>query len=170
MKWTTLKPYKIGKESNPESMDTQQTTSTMADRAADCFSSGFSCSQAVFSTFAKSYGMDEETSLRVAGAFGAGMAGRAEACGAVTGAFLALGLKYGKKHPEDNAAREKTYQLAADFVRRFEEKRGSIVCRKLTGYDISRPEEYQAAKQAGVFKEVCPQLVREAASILEEIW
>jgi C_GCAxxG_C_C family probable redox protein len=164
------KPSKIGKESTPDPMDTHEATKTMADKAAACFSSGFSCSQAVFSTFAKSYGMDEQTALRVAGAFGAGMAGRGETCGAVTGAFLALGLKYGKTKPEDNAAREKTYSLAADFVQRFEQQRGSIVCQKLISYDISQPDEYQAAKQAGVFKEICPQLVREAVAILEEIW
>jgi hypothetical protein len=41
-----------------------------SDRAVDYMRKTFSCSQAVFSTFSPALGLDEETALKVAGAFG----------------------------------------------------------------------------------------------------
>ena len=56
-----------------------------AKQAAYCFNNGFSCSQAILSTYGKELGMDRETALKVSGAFGGGMARMAETCGAVAG-------------------------------------------------------------------------------------
>jgi len=39
-------------------------------------------------------GLDRETALKVAGAFGAGMARTGGTCGSVTGALMVIGLKY----------------------------------------------------------------------------
>jgi C_GCAxxG_C_C family probable redox protein len=142
---------------------------TKPEEAAACFESGFSCSQAVFSTFATELGMDRDLALGAAGAFGAGMAGRAETCGAVSGALMVLGMKHAKRDPKDDPAREKTYALADEFIRRFEHRHGSIMCRSLVGYDLRIPEEYAAAQEIGAFAGTCPNLVREAAQILEEL-
>ena len=38
-----------------------------------CFKEGFSCSQAVFATYAVDMGMDREKALKIAQAFGGGM-------------------------------------------------------------------------------------------------
>jgi C_GCAxxG_C_C family probable redox protein len=92
-----------------------------------------------------------------------------ETCGAVTGAFMAIGLKYGKATAEDDAARDKTYDLVREFVTRFQSRHGSICCKELLGYDLSNPQEREKAKQKGLFDTLCPQLVRDAAEILEEI-
>jgi C_GCAxxG_C_C family probable redox protein len=140
-----------------------------SNEAVECFTSGFSCSQAVFSTFAEKMGMDRQMALGVAGAFGGGMVGRGETCGVVTGALMVLGLKYAKRQPGDNAAKEHTYALAEEFIHRFESQRGSIICRSLVGYDLSIPAEHAAAKDSGIFRETCPELVREAVLILEDI-
>ena len=139
------------------------------DVAASTFAEGFNCAQAVFSAYAVEAGIERETALRIAGAFGAGIASRGELCGAVSGACMAIGLKYGKVQAEDNAAREKTYGLVREFMRRFEEKHGSIVCKDLIQFDVSDPEQYQAARQANVFKNQCPNFVNDAAVILEEL-
>lgn len=150
-------------------MERTGTGLSRAEVAAAYFKSGFSCSQAVFSAFAVELGMDEALALGAAGAFGGGLAGRAETCGAVTGALMVLGLKYGKRQPEDNPAKEKTYAAAGEFIRRFEARHGSILCRDLLGYNMSIPEEYAAAREAGAFRAACPGLVREAALILEDL-
>ena len=57
------------------------------------FDKGFACSQAVFSAYAEDLGLDQETALKIAGPFGGGTGRKAETCGAVTGALMALGLK-----------------------------------------------------------------------------
>jgi C_GCAxxG_C_C family probable redox protein len=143
---------------------------TKTNQTVTCFNEGFSCSQAVFSTYAVELGMERATALRTAGAFGGGIAGRGETCGAVTGALMALGLKYGKSDPGDQAARDKTYALAHEFIERFEAKHGSILCSTLTGCDMTNAAQKQAASESGIFKTLCPELVRTAAQILEEIW
>jgi C_GCAxxG_C_C family probable redox protein len=123
----------------------------------------------VLSSFGEDLGLGGELSLRVAGAFGGGMARMGETCGAVTGALMAIGLKYGKVEAEDDEARERTYELARDFVTRFMDRRGSTVCRELLGYNLGIPEERKAAHDRGLFDTVCPELVRDAVEILEEI-
>lgn len=137
-----------------------------AESAEKRFSEGFNCAQAVFATFAPHYGLDEKTALKVASPFGGGMARRGELCGAVTGALLALGLKEGAELP---AGKEHIYQLAGEFLRRFAEKHGSLLCRDLLGCDISTPAGHQQAAEKRVFVNICPVLVREAAQLAESL-
>jgi len=71
------------------------------EHAVSCFKDGFSCSQAVLSAYGEQFGMNREMALKVSGAFGGGMGHLGETCGAVTGAFMLVGLKYGKTRVED---------------------------------------------------------------------
>jgi C_GCAxxG_C_C family probable redox protein len=142
--------------------------STHVDRAVQRFAEGFSCSQAVFSTFASGFGVPDETALRVASAFGGGVGRRGEVCGAVTGALMALGLARGHA---DNGETSKaaTYELVDEFVRRFEAAHGAITCRTLIGHSIATPEGLEGARDAGVFKAICPGLVADATAIVASI-
>ncbi|HGJ65852.1 TPA: C_GCAxxG_C_C family protein [bacterium] len=139
------------------------------DNAIRCFSNGFNCSQSVFSAFANELGLDKKTALKIGSPFGAGMARMAETCGAVTGAFMVIGLKYGKFKIDDNEAKEKTYKLVQEFVIKFKERNGSIVCKELLGCDIGTTEGMKIAKEKGLFNTDCPKFVRDAVEILEEI-
>jgi C_GCAxxG_C_C family probable redox protein len=123
----------------------------------------------VLSSFGEELGLERELALRVAGAFGGGMARMGAACGAVTGALMAIGLKYGMTQAKDEQARDKTYKLTHDFVERFKERHRSIVCRELLGCDLSKPEERKAALDKGLFTTICPQFVRDAAEIVEQL-
>ncbi len=132
------------------------------EHAAARFAEGFNCAQAVFSAFAPALGLDETTALRIASPLGGGIGRSGNVCGAVTGALMALGLGRGASTPE---GKEPTYLIAKEFIRRFQEKHGTILCNALTGYDISTPEGIAAARESGRFKEVCPFVVRDAAQI-----
>ena len=136
--------------------------------AINCFREGFSCSQAILSSFSESLGLERMTALKIAQSFGGGMAQMGETCGAVTGAFMAIGLKHGRIRADDEKAREKTYELVRDFVRRFRAEHGSIVCKELLGYDLSKEEEMREAQEKKLFDDFCPKLVQTAAEILEE--
>jgi len=114
-------------------------------------------------------GLDRELALRVAGAFGGGMARMGETCGAVTGALMVIGLKYGMTQAKDEQARDKTYKLAQELATRFKERHGSMVCRELLGYDLGNPEGRKAAYDKGLFTTLCPELVRDAIEILEQM-
>ncbi len=139
-----------------------------SDDAEKLFRDGFNCSQAVFSVFAGGMNIQVETAMKVACAFGGGMR-LGNTCGAVTGALMVIGLKYGKSKVDDNEARDKTYAHAKEFQAAFSNARGSIMCRDLLGYDLSTPEGYELAKENLAFIKICPGLVRDAVDILEKI-
>jgi C_GCAxxG_C_C family probable redox protein len=139
------------------------------ERAVSCFKETFSCSQAILSTYGPELGLEKEIALKVAGAFGGGMARMGEVCGAVTGAFMVIGLKHGKIKVEDEEAKEKTYLIVREFVERFKSRNGSIKCRELLGYDISTLEGIKLIKEKKLFYTICVKYVRDAAEIIEEL-
>ena len=139
------------------------------DLAVSCFEDGFSCSQAILSTYGTQFCLDREIALKIASPFGGGMARRGETCGAVTGAFMVIGLKCGAADTEDKEKKEKTYDLVNEFANRFKSRNGSIMCRELLDCDISTPEGSKLAKEKDLFNVVCPKLVRDAAEIIELI-
>jgi C_GCAxxG_C_C family probable redox protein len=140
-----------------------------SELAASTFRAGFSCTQAVLSAFAPEMGLDRDTALRVAGAFGAGIARTGQTCGAVSGALMVLGLRYGQTQPEDRPTKEKMYEIAQEFIEEFEAREGSVLCRELLGYDVSDPQQYQVIKDRGLFTSLCPRLVEDAVEIVEQI-
>lgn len=142
---------------------------TKSDEALATFMSGFTCSSAVFSTFSEEIGLDPDTAKKVACGFGAGISKTGNICGAVSGAILVIGLKYGKKNKGDDAATEKTRGLVREFIREFTVRHGSVNCTELLGYNLSDPEDYEKARVSRLFVTKCPELVRDAASILEKI-
>ncbi len=142
---------------------------TKADEAVECFNKGYNCSQAVLSAYAKQFGLDKGQALRVAGAFGAGMGRMCETCGAVTGAFMVIGLKYGKVKAEDEPSKEKAYALVKEFAREFKARNGSIVCKELLGCDMSTPEGMKYAKEHKLHSTLCPGLVKDAAEIVGKL-
>ncbi len=139
------------------------------DSAVECFTCGFNCAQAVLSTYAQNLGIDRTTALRISGPFGGGMGRMGEICGAVTGAFMTIGLKYSMTKEGEEELRNKGYELVRNFAEKFKIKNGSIKCKDLLQMDISTPEGYKLAAEKKLFRTVCPALVKDSASILEEI-
>ncbi|MBA7478753.1 hypothetical protein ES707_14181 [subsurface metagenome] len=143
--------------------------SAKSEQAVRKFGKGFNCSQAVLSVYAEEFGLCRETALKIACGFGGGMGRMALTCGAVTGAFMVIGLKYGNVDANEKVIKEKTYGLVREFARRFEKRNGSSICRELLGCDISEPEGLKSAKENDLFTSVCPGLVQDAVEILEEM-
>jgi C_GCAxxG_C_C family probable redox protein len=93
-----------------------------------------------------------------------------ETCGAVSGALMVIGLRYGQPTAEDKDAKEKTYELAREFMNRFAARNnGCVKCRELLGHDISIPEDMQTARDQGLFETLCPKFVRDAAEVVEQL-
>ena len=134
--------------------------------ASAFFAEGFNCSQSVFAAYCEEFGLEKETAFLLASGFGGGMGRLQETCGAVTGAFMVLGLKYGYFLAEDKAGKEKVYALVQKFAELFEERNESIKCIDLVGIDMRHGDLMQAMART---KEVCPKFVKDAAEILEEI-
>jgi C_GCAxxG_C_C family probable redox protein len=139
------------------------------DLAVSAFKEGFLCSQALLSTYGVAFGLDRERAIKISAAFGGGICRMGETCGAVTAALMVVGLKHGSADATDREARERTYGLAREFVRRFAARHHSVRCKDLLDCDISEPEGYAAAREKKLFDTLCPRYVRAAAEILEAI-
>jgi len=139
------------------------------ERADQLHRQGTNCAQAVACTFAEDLGADRELALRMATGFGGGMGHTSNTCGALTGAVMALGLAFGMKNAGDQAAKDRTYALVGEAVRRFRERAGAITCTDLLGFDLSIPEQLQTVRDRGLIKEKCPGYVKAAAEIVEQL-
>jgi C_GCAxxG_C_C family probable redox protein len=140
-----------------------------AESAVSCFEEGFNCSQAVFSTYCPQFGLPRDMALKIAGAFGGGMGNMGKTCGAVTGAFMVIGLKHGTAEAGDEQAKAKVRELVREFVERFQSRNGSTECRELLGCDISTQAGLELAREKGLFTTLCPGFVRDAAEIIDQI-
>lgn len=139
------------------------------DDALAAFKSRFTCSSAVFSAFAEELGLTGDLAKKIACGFGAGVSRTGNICGAVSGAILVIGLKYGKAEEGDNAGSERTRALVRQFIDEFTAKNGSINCTGLLGYDLSDQDEYDKARAENLFATKCPEYVKDAAAILERL-
>lgn len=140
-----------------------------ADRAVAVYRGDYNCAQAIFSVYSGRLGFDEELAKKIACGFGAGLGRSAGVCGAVTGAFLVLGLKYGMSDPDRQEDKELTYAKVREFISRFEKRCSSINCVDLLGVDISTPEGLREAKERNLMTIECEKIVAKAAVILEEL-
>ena len=97
------------------------------EEAAEYFLSGFSCSQAVLYVFAEKYGLAKTTALKLADAFGSGMGGQGYTCGAVTAAYMVIGLKHGRTGVSELKKKEETRRLVKLFSEEFIKKHGGKI-------------------------------------------
>jgi hypothetical protein len=55
------------------------------------------------------------------------------------------------------------------MIQRFMEIHGSIQCSDLLGYNLNDPKQLQTVWEKGLFIQLCPNLLRDAAQILVEM-
>ncbi len=135
----------------------------------DYFMKGYNCSQSVVLAFEDLLPVDKNTLSKMASSFGGGMGRLREVCGAVSGMFMVAGLLYGYDGPETGDIKAGHYARIQELAHRFEEKNGSIVCRELLNLKTLRDEPVPEKRTNEYYrKRPCPELVGDAAGILEE--
>lgn len=137
-------------------------------KAVDLFGEGFGCPQAVLAAFADLFEVDRDIALKIASGFGGGMGQMSETCGALTGAMMVIGLKFGSADGSDKTAKLANYRKIRDLAAEFRLRAGAHTCRDLLGFDMSTQDGQLAAKQPGAFHD-CPGFVRIAAEIVQEM-
>jgi C_GCAxxG_C_C family probable redox protein len=125
------------------------------------------CAQSVLMSFSGELNLDEMTALKIAAGFGGGMA-MAETCGAVTGAYMVLGLKIRSEGKTIQEIKAETKTAVKKFNELFIARHGSLKCKKILGVDISTPEGSAEASDRNLFNTICSGLVGSAAEILEK--
>jgi len=132
---------------------------TQAEQLALAHSeSGLHCAESVVSAITQLFCPEQtEIACRMATGFGGGLAGsRQEACGALTGGVLAIGLLCGRSTPEQG--RETAYQISAAYRERFMARFGATICQTLR--DSFNTDDTRTA---------CRSLTAEAAGILYDV-
>lgn len=132
---------------------------TQAEQLALAHSeSGLHCAESVALAITRLFCPElEEIACRMSTGFGGGLAGsRQEACGALTGGVLAIGLLCGRSNPEQG--REAAYQISAAYRERFMARFGATICQTLRdGFNSSDT------------RTACRCLTAEAAGILYDV-
>lgn len=133
------------------------------NRAIDLFYEGYNCSQATFVAFSDLLNCEPDEMARISSSFGGGMGKLGEVCGALTGAFMALGAKLGYDDPDDKQLKTEHYALIQEVAERFRAEKGSILCRDLLKFNEVTPGETSRdhGKQCEHFVAYATQLVDE---------
>lgn len=134
------------------------------------FEEGYDCAQVVFHYWAEKLGLDGKIAYRISTGFGAGML-QGETCGAVIGAYMALGLKYGACEEGRKGEEQKVASVIKDvqFREKLLEKYPSTMCRELLDADFSTPEGAEKIRENKLMTTFCPRLVADVLDILDEI-
>ena len=144
--------------------------SAQSEKALGYYKQRFNCSQSVFTAYRQEAGLSESDALKLATIFGAGVACTgADLCGAVTGALMAISMKYGRGDVKALDAKTKTYELGRKLMEEFSNKNGSCICGELLGVDISTPEGIKEANETKLFETRCLDMVGSACEILEKL-
>ncbi len=143
---------------------------TRKEESVSYFRNSFNCAQSVLSVFHADFNLPEDTVLKIATAFGGGMGRQQFTCGAVTGALMALGLKYGKGRNDSDEKKKETYRHTVDFFNEFKKQHGSISCRELLeGLDMQNPDDMKEINRRDMFRTHCEKYVGDAVEIAGKI-
>lgn len=140
--------------------------SSRKETAENYFKSGYNCAQSLILTFNRDYSLDDKTALNISLGFGAGMGRLREVCGAVSAAFMVMGLHYG-----DKVSKAQMYDLEQKFAAIWKEDNGSIICRDLLGQTEKLSSSNPSVRtEAYRKKRPCSELVGYTAEMLEKFF
>lgn len=145
--------------------------STKGELAKQYFSEGYNCSQAVLLAFAEDLGIDKKTAVMISSGFGGGMGRMREVCGAVSGMFMVIGLKYGYDDPKNFEVKKELYKKIQELAEEFKKENGSIICRELLGLSEKEKSTPTPEKRTAEYykKRPCGELVKFAADLVDEL-
>ena len=115
-------------------------------------------------------GRRDEEVIRAMGAFGGGLGGNGEVCGAVVGALGVLGLRFGRGREEEKED-PKMSACAKEVLHRFREivkNHAGILCREIAGVDWKDREQAKAFYKGEKIVE-CRRIVGDTAHMLGEL-
>jgi len=136
--------------------------------ATNLFMRGIDCSQIVMGYAADKAGIGSDEALRVSAAFGGGMWG-GRTCGCVAGALMALGLKYGYSEPDSTEQKNVLLAKKMEFEEKFAKENGSVVCKEILGYDLSKPEDMKEIMEKNLLFTICPKVVCSTCRLVDEL-
>jgi C_GCAxxG_C_C family probable redox protein len=134
-------------------------------KALSYFDQGYACSQSVLLAFSDEFNLDERTAKLISSTFGGGMGRLREKCGAVTGGFMVLGLKYGNLDPKDMDTKLASYKKVRELNHLFEDIHGTSICAELLKKHASEADVAERKHH----KIICRTAVSDVAGLLYDL-
>jgi len=138
-------------------------------KAIESFRSGLNCAQAVFTAYSEKLNIDNDLALSVSCGFGGGMGRQQETCGAVTGAFMVLGVQNCKKVSDNKERKALTYSMIQEFSKKFKELHGSTDCIDLLKCEIKTDAGHDHAKANNLFETICEKCISDSIMITDSL-
>ena len=140
-----------------------------ARKAARYHIDGYNCAECVSKAVMEALGVEKKCVPRVATPFGAGIGRMGQACGALTGGAMVIGLLYGRDDPEDLETKVDAYRKVQEFYSRFEKENGSVTCREMIGVDLNTEEGMQEVDDRELMRTHCDGFIANATGILLDL-
>ena len=137
--------------------------------AVNKFKDGYNCAQSVLFSYADKLNISRDLALKMANGFGGGIGRKQEVCGALSGGILVLNLIYGRGENEEKQKQEIVYSLVRELMDKFEEKYGSVNCKKLLDGCELMTSEGQEQFKSNKLIEKCYDYVEFTVRALDEI-
>jgi len=142
---------------------------TKKEKAISSFRSGFNCAQSVLSAFQDELGLDNNQAMGISVGFGGGMGRLQEKCGAVTGAFMVLGMYASELSNENLNRKNQSYAWIQQFDQKFKSIHQTTQCIELLQCDIRTSEGHARAVENKLFEKICEKCITDAVRIVEEL-
>ena len=113
---------------------TEERKRALAAKALELHARKYNCAQSVACACADLVNADEEQLFRAMEAFGAGMGGFQETCGAVSGGMAVIGLANSNGSQAANS-KASSYRAARALLEAFSQKAGSTNCGVIKGVE-----------------------------------
>lgn len=138
-------------------------------QAIKAFNSGRSCAQTVLMAFADDYNFDENLAYQISSGFGGGMGGLQKTCGAVTGAFMVIGIHNCEKYSNKDLQKENNRAMIQEFHQKFLLQHGTTDCIDLLQCNTNTPEGQEFAKENNLKQNVCEKCVANSIELVESL-
>ena len=128
----------------------------------------YNCCESVLLTLSEYLGVESDLVPKIATGVGAGFSLNGLTCGAISGAAMAIGIKYGRRNKEENP--QAAWSRVNKFIEAFKERWGAVTCRELTHLDVKTAEgmkEYLKSVHDFACTERVKFAVKKATELLE---
>ncbi|MBN2230944.1 MAG: C_GCAxxG_C_C family protein [Candidatus Thorarchaeota archaeon] len=140
-----------------------------SQHALRLFSKDYNCAQSVMKAILVAVDMDFNEIVFLAAGLGGGVSHEGNVCGAVSGAVAALGVINSRISNDVQQHKQNTYIDGEKFIQRFKKEHSTIICRDLTGINISNKASLDKAIRDGTFERTCPAFVENAVRYALEL-
>ncbi|HHT02145.1 MAG TPA: C_GCAxxG_C_C family protein [Firmicutes bacterium] len=158
--------------------DREKILAEVEKRAYDYEATYGGCSQCVLAAIKEVVGLVDDNVFKAATGLTGGIGLSGSACGALTGAVLALSMARGRTYDnfaDPDRTRFESFKLARKLADRYREEFGSLICKdvqtKLMGrsFDLFDPDDYKAFLAAGGHDDKCTAVAGKTARMAVEL-